>query len=218
VNPDKIRQNSTLRHRPELLAFISLLVIVNAPVLIGSCWQSFVFYPSPVRNGEWWRLFTHPFVHVTWYHLLLDGTAFIILYESLLEPRLIHRLAYVGSAGGGGLLVSWAFTGLDIGLCGLSGIAHGLMAVSGLELVARHPPRSAEWRLGLITFVLVVTKAAVEALTGRMCFAFLEFGLLGQPVAVAHAGGIIGGLVALALLSKPFRFSQPLGLRPQKRD
>src|SRR6266851_7819289 len=73
------------------------------------------------------------------------------------------------------------------------------MAVSGLELVARHPPHSAERRLGLITFILVVTKAAVEALTGRMCFSLLEFGLLGQPVAVSHAGGIIGSLLALVL-------------------
>jgi hypothetical protein len=87
------------------------------------------------------------------------------------------------------------------------------MAVSGLELVARHPPRSAEWRLGLITFILVAAKAAVEALSGRMFFAFLEFGMLGQPVAVAHAGGIIGGLLALALLSKPIGCSDFLRSR-----
>ncbi len=157
-----------------------------------------------MRDGEWWRLFTHPFVHVTWYHLLLDGSAFIVLYQSLLEPRLISRLSFVFSGAAASLLVSWACMGLDGGLCGLSGIAHGLMAVSGLELVARHPPHSAERRLGLITFILVVTKAAVEALTGRMCFSLLEFGLLGQPVAVSHAGGIIGSLLALALLSKSF--------------
>src|SRR5438445_3388334 len=178
-------QKNTLWHRPELLIFICLLVIFNAPVVIGSCWQSLVFYPAPVRAGEWWRLFTHPFVHVTWYHLLLDGSAFMVLYQSLLAPRLISRLAFVFSGAAASLLVSWASMGLDGGLCGLSGIAHGLMAVSALELVARHPPHSAQRRLGLITFILVVTKAAVEALTGRVCFSFFEFGLLGQPLAVA---------------------------------
>ena len=73
----------------------------------------------------------------------------------------------------------------------------------------RHPrpPGSAQRRRGLITFILVVPKAAVEAVTGRMCFSFLEFGLLGQPVAVAHAGGIIGSLLALALLPKSFLLS-----------
>ena len=186
--------------RPELLAFICLLAIFNAPVVIGSCWQSLVFYPAPVRDGEWWRLFTHPFVHVTWYHLLLDGSAFIVLYQSLLEQRLLSRLAFVFSAAAASLLASWTAAASDGGLCGLSGIAHGLMAVSGLELVARHAPHSTQRRLGLITFILVVTKAAVEALTGRVFFSFFEFGLLGQPVAVAHAGGIIGSLLALALL------------------
>jgi len=203
----KAHQKHALLRRPELLVFICLLIVFNAPVVIGSCWQTLAFYPAAVRDGEWWRVFTHPFVHVTWYHFLLDGSAFIVLYQSLLEPRLVLRLAFVFFGAAASLLVSWACTGLDGGLCGLSGIAHGLMAVSGLELVSRHPPDSAKRRLGLITFVLVDTKAAVEAVTGRMCFSFLEFGLLGQPVAVAHAGGVIGSLLALAFLSNGFRFS-----------
>ena len=51
-----------------------------------------------------------------------------------------------------------------------------------------------------MTFLVVVGKAAFEALTGRMFFAFLSFGMLGDPVAVSHAGGIIGGLTALLLV------------------
>ena len=66
-----------------------------------------------------WRLFTHPFVHVTWYHLLLDGSAFIVLYQSLLQPRRISRLALVFSGAAASLLVSLASTGLDGGLCAL---------------------------------------------------------------------------------------------------
>ena len=77
------------------------------------------------------------------------------------------------------------------------GTAHGLMAVSALELISRYPIESAQARIGFISFGFVICKAALEAATGRMLFGFLDFGLLGQPVAVSHAGGIIGGLFAL---------------------
>ena len=88
-------------------------------------------------------------------------------------------------------------------MCGLSGVAHGLMAISSLELVAGKPPGSAERRIGEFGFLLVVGKAALEALSGRMFFTFLHFGLMGAPVVVSHAGGIIGGLlVMLALRSR----------------
>src|SRR5206468_4011565 len=119
--------------------------------------------------------------HVTWYHLLLDGSAFLMLYQSLLEERLARRMGYVVAAAAGSLVLAWTTAFLGAGLCGLSGIAHGLMAVSALELVSRHPPESAEARIGFISFSFVICKAALEAVTGRMLFGFLDFGLLGQP-------------------------------------
>jgi rhomboid family GlyGly-CTERM serine protease len=194
-----------LRHRPELLGFIALLALFNAPILAGSCFQSMVFLPQAVQSGEWWRLLCHPFVHVTWYHLLLDGTAFLALYYSLIEASLLRRVLYVVGGAAGSVLVSWVAAPAisSNGLCGLSGIAHGLMAVSALELVAGKARGSAERRIGQLGFILVVGKAALEALSGRMFFTFLHFGLMGDPVAVSHAGGILGSLLAvLALKSR----------------
>ena len=187
-----------------MLLFLALLAIFNIPVLTGSCWGSMMFQPGAVQNGEWWRLFTHPFVHVTWYHLLLDGAAFLALYHSLIESSVVRRLLYVLAAAAGSLCVSWVVApGMSTsGLCGVSGIAHGLMAVSALEMVNGQPPGSAERRIGQISFLLVVGKAAVEALTGRMLFAFLYFGMVGDPVAVSHAGGVIGGLLAVLVLKR----------------
>jgi rhomboid family GlyGly-CTERM serine protease len=193
-----------LCRRPELLLFVALLALFNLPVLTGSCWRSMIFQPLAVQQGEWWRLFTHPFVHATWYHLLLDGAAFLALYHSLVEASAVRRLLYVLAAGASSVLFAWATapTVSTSGLCGLSGIAHGLMAVSALEFVASQPPGSAVRRIGHISFLLVVGKAAVEALSGRMFFTFLHFGLMGDPVAVSHAGGIIGGLFAMLLLNR----------------
>jgi rhomboid family GlyGly-CTERM serine protease len=190
--------------RPELLMFCALLAILNAPVLAGAFSQSLVFLPGAVTGGEWWRLLSHPFIHVTWYHLLLDGAAFLALYCSLIEPSLFRRLAYVFAAGAGSLLAAWAAApGISTsGLCGLSGIDHGLMAVSALELVRANRPGSTERRLGQLAFLLAVGKAALEALSGHMFFTWLHFGLMGAPVAVSHAGGIIGGLLAMLWLPR----------------
>jgi len=179
--------------------FAVLLALCNGPVLTGSASSALVFFPAAVQAGEWWRLFTHLWVHVTWYHLLLDGTAFLMLYQSLVERRLLRRISYVFASGAGGLLVSWwAAPAIgSSGLCGLSGVAHGLMAVSAIELMAGRSLASPAARLGLLTFVLVVGKAMVETISGRMFFTFLHFGLMGDPVAVSHAGGVLGGLLAL---------------------
>lgn len=187
--------------RAELMFFGLLLALFNAPVLVGSCWHSLIFQPAAVGAGEWWRLLTHPFVHVTWYHLLLDGAAFLLLYESLNEAKLLRRLAYIVGGVLGSLLSSWATvpTISSGGLCGLSGVAHGLMAVSAVEMLSGQPRGSAEWRLGLVTLAAVLGKAALEAITGKMFFTFLHFGLMGDPVAVSHAGGIVGALAIMVL-------------------
>jgi rhomboid family GlyGly-CTERM serine protease len=191
-----------LLRKPEMLVFAGLILVFSGPVLFGSVWQSMMFQPAAVKGGEWWRLFTHPFVHITWYHLLLDASAFFLLYNSLLEEAIARRLAFVLGGGTGSLLLSWmAAPAISTnGLCGLSGIAHGLMAVSALEMMANQPRHSPEWRVGAFTFALVAGKAAFEAISGRILFGFLYFGLVGDPVAVSHAGGIVGGLLAMLFL------------------
>ena len=224
--------------RPELPVFTVLVITFNVSTLFGSPWQSIVFEKQAVLDGQWWRLFTHPFVHLTWYHLLLDATAFLTLYAGLLDKSLFRRLAYiVGGAAGSLLLSCLGSNSPNQTLCGLSGIAHGLMAVSALDMVANASSDARLRQIAWITFILVVAKAACEALTGRMFFSFLSFGLLGSPVAVSHAGGVIGSLVVFLFLSliprglhysvrkttpwplpEPFRRNRPNQKRPGGRQ
>jgi len=203
VHPADASQQKILQ-RPEILLFASLIIVFSGSVLFGSVWQSMIFQPAAVKGGEWWRVVTHPFVHVTWYHLLLDASAFFLLYHGLLESKVARRLAYVLAGGTGSLMLSWlAAPAISTnGLCGLSGIAHGLMAVSAVEMMRGRAVRSPEWRIGAVTFALVVGKAAYEAISGKILFGFLYFGLVGDPVAISHAGGIVGGLLVMLLLSR----------------
>lgn len=97
ATPSPLRGEGTVigrafTQRPELILWVGLLTVFNLPMFHGSFAHSMVFLPASVWEGEWWRVLTHPFVHATWYHLALDGLAFLTLYHSLAEPSLFRRL------------------------------------------------------------------------------------------------------------------------------
>jgi len=187
------------RCRLELLLFTVLLLIVNAPLADGEWRRHFIFLPDRVVAGEWWRVFTHPLVHVSWYHLLLDGAAFLMLYAELRHWSTRGRLMAVSASAAGSLASALLSPNVfSIGFCGLSGVAHGLMAVSALEMI-RGLDR---WdrRVGWCALLAVVLKAGWEAARGHAALSFLHFGMMGVPITTCHAGGVVGGLIGYCLI------------------
>ncbi len=181
----------------------AMLLLVNWQLIHGVCNSHLIFIPAAVRGGEWWRVLTHPFVHVTWYHLLLDGSAFFLLYHDLGEQPALKRIGYVLASGAGSLLIP-LLTDPSVdakGLCGLSGIGHGLMVISALESMRRGNDALVV-RIGLFSLLLVIGKSLFEVLTGKILFAFLYFNMVGDPVAATHAGGALGALVAWFLIER----------------
>ena len=187
--------------RAELLIFTLLLGLLNLPLFVGQSTAALAFQVDAVVGGEWWRVLTHPFVHVSWYHLLLDGAAFLILYANLLAEQRWRRLTYVGASAAGSLLVALCASPLIAahGLCGLSGAAHGLMAVSALEMLALSRTSRATRVVALASFIGVAAKCIYEAATGHALFTALHLNLLGTPIVACHAGGVLGGILAMLL-------------------
>ncbi len=188
--------------------YLLALILANLGLLGGSVLTQGYYYPSRVLSGELYRLITHPFVHVSWLHLLLDGTAFLMLYSMLETQSWIKRTAYVlgahvGCTLGVTLSLGW---GESIGYAGLSGIAHGLMAVWALELLDQ--PNKSLWPIGTWTLIIVTGKALYEAVFNRMLFDFMHSGLIGQPIAISHLSGIIGACVAFGLCRRWSRRQQ----------
>jgi len=194
--------------RPEVWVFAGLIAVFSGSVFFGSAWHTMMFEPAAVRAGEWWRLLTHPFVHLTWCHLLLDASAFLLLYQGLLAPRFAQRLGFVLASATGSLLLAWLANPSisNSGLCGLSGIAHGLTAISAVEMMLVSPAGKAEWRLGCLTLLIVVAKGAFEAISGHVLFESWYFGMMGTPVTASHGGGIAGGLAAMLLQKGRYSF------------
>jgi rhomboid family GlyGly-CTERM serine protease len=188
--------------RLELVVFAIVLGFLNAP-LFGGIWpRHLVFFPELVATGEWWRVVTHPFVHVSWYHLLLDGSAFFLLYSELHDWSRVRRLVAAGVCALGSLLAAMLSPAVaSIGFCGLSGVAHGLMAITAVEMIRRKGKR--ERIAGWCVLLLVVGKATAEAATGQVAFSFLHFGLMGVPIAACHAGGVLAGLILMLMKRAP---------------
>ncbi len=179
-------------------AMVVLLLGVNYPLFTGNIRSELIFFPDAVWSGKWWLLFTHPLVHLSWYHLLLDSMAFMVLFAILEERHNWVKFFYVSSAGLGALIFA-VLIEPDIaerGLSGLSGIAHGLMAVSGLEMLRRKDLRN----LGVLCLGVLVLKCGFELILGETIFSSMHLGQVGKPMLACHAGGVMGGSLVYGAL------------------
>lgn len=184
----------------DLWVLAGLIAAANVSLLFGRPATWLAFLPSAVRSGEWWRVLTHPFAHVSWYHLVMDAGACLGLYHGLKEYRSSERITATALCAAGSLALALQSATVDaVGLCGLSGAAHGLMALFGLELaLGRHRQRGAEW-IGALCFLVVLGKSIFEAATGDVLFSSLHLGDVGTPQTLCHLGGVLGGLTAFVL-------------------
>lgn len=187
--------------RREINIYALIIILLNLPLVWGKVFEKMLFIPAEVINGQFWRIVTYSFVHVSWYHLLFDSAAFLILYMQLEEKSLIKRTIYVVMCTFSSLLaVLLVLPKMAVtGYCGLSGTAHGLMAICALEMIfAKDKSISLT---GLICMGLLIAKCIFENLTGTMFLNFMHPDLVGTPIAMAHTGGLIGGALIYIIVS-----------------
>lgn len=71
-----------------MLSLTLILCIITVLVSIGAfsnekMMNDFVFYPPAVQRGEWWRFFTHGFIHADYGHLIFNMIALWSFGEGL---------------------------------------------------------------------------------------------------------------------------------------
>ena len=186
----------TFRHKKELFIFAAIIVLCNLHLFTNSFPENTALFPENLFAGEWWRIFTHYFAHLSWYHLLIDAGAFLILFFSI-EKKTRHL--YFAACALGSLVTPLIFSDIiySNGLCGLSGIAHGLMVVAALEMTKTNQTKF----LGLLAFSIVILKTTIELTFSPSVLSFLHVGDVGIPIAECHAGGIIGGITIFMVTS-----------------
>jgi membrane associated rhomboid family serine protease len=191
------------RWRAEVIGLGLLLILANLPLWFGRMPALWAFDEEAVGAGQWWRVFTYPLAHVSIYHLLLDGSAFLLGYVELRSWGAARRLCLLSAASAGSLAAAILCSPATAvhGLGGLSGVAHGLAALAGLQ-VASEGSGKAMRMAGSLCFLGVVGKGILEACRGEVLFAAWHLGWLGVPIAACHAGGILGAL-SFWLLFRP---------------
>lgn len=58
-----------------------MIPAANAGLIAGCFCEPLIFRTQGVAADRWLRIFTHPFLHVSVYHLLLEAAAFSLLYS-----------------------------------------------------------------------------------------------------------------------------------------
>ncbi len=188
--------------RKEILIFGIILTLANTPLLFGGFTDQLIYLPQKVFAGQWWRLLTHPFVHVSFYHLLLDGAAFLLLYAQLAEKSTAKRLGYLLCIHVAVVLaVTMSLPSVQAaGYCGLSGLAHGLMALWCLERMGGQNDKT-ERKLAIGIFTGLLAKCIYEVAAGHVFFASMHLGSVGVPVVSSHLAGVVGAMVMYGLLN-----------------
>jgi hypothetical protein len=148
-----------------------------------------------IVEGEFFSLYDfYPLGIQTW---PVVETPHPSICTALDDKNSIKRISYLFTCGICSLVVALIVSPLVYtrGLCGLSGIAHGLMAVTGLQMMRNRK----DFGIGGLIFLLVVSKSIYELLIGDVLFSFMHMGLCGSPVASCHAGGVLGGTVTFLI-------------------
>jgi len=210
-----------MMRRFETLLFAVLLGGLNVSLLSGSFSENLIYLPEKVAQGQIYRLITHPFVHISLYHLVLDGAAFLILYSQLKAESVIRRFAYLlGIHAAVTLGVTIALPHIDaVGYCGISGVAHGLMAIWCLERIfvkKTDPEQKIEQRIARIVLVGLIAKSVYEVTVGHVFFESMHLGDVGVPVVASHLAGVIGAAISFCLLNPGWfrRFLETLTTKP----
>lgn len=160
---------------------------------------------TAIAAGQWWRLLTAHFVHLSWRHAVLDLAGLVLLW--FLFARDLDPWAWAA-------VTLAAAAAIDCGLwlrdpqvtwyLGLSGVLHGVLAAAAFVRLRR---RDLE---GWILAGLLLAKLAYEQIHGAMPFAG------DMPVIVdAHLYGALGGLAAaIALVVRPSGSGRTAGRSP----
>jgi membrane associated rhomboid family serine protease len=154
----------------------------------GWIFEHGVLYGPLVQAGDWWRLITSAFMHYGPFHLLIN--MYGLYFAGTLLERAIGRWRFLllylasGLAGSAGALAYDALTNRTSLALGASGALFGILGA--LFVLERKGHLRTEGQIaGLIVINLVFT------------FAFARFISVG-----GHVGGLIGGVVAMFLLTK----------------
>lgn len=176
---------------------LALMLLIFVTELLGDVGRQWLaFDRAAIAGGQWWRLLGGNFVHLGWYHWLLNELGLVVLV--LLCPEVLPWRVWLRR-------ILWLSLGMTIGLylwvpdlhryVGLSGVIHGLFVLGLAPQV---------WRRDLIALgclLFLLGKIGYELVAGA---ALSDESAIGGRVAVeSHFFGVVAAL-AYGLIFRSF--------------
>ncbi|MEC9374975.1 MAG: rhombosortase [Pseudomonadota bacterium] len=201
--------NRLIINRQGLYVYLLFLVCLIFGPWSDVSMQYFSMDRQALESGEYWRLWSGQFVHLSWTHLSLNIFALIILqqifgrelnnFSWLLGSIIISP--FIGICWFLAIKGNWlVFQDFDY-VVGFSALLHGLFIYCSCVSLRR------DWIFGLGVLIAILAKIIMEIIFGDSVFS-IKF--IGSPVAIdTHVYGVIGGILfwlLMLLISKKTRF------------
>lgn len=188
-----------------VLAIVTLLQFLSSGPSEGAA-GLLRYERSQILGGQWWRLISAHWVHLSWSHCLMNMAGLVVIW--LLFHRQLHNRYWLAIIVISGLCISLGFLLFKPQLSwyvGLSGSLHTIFLLGAL-LELRHK-RLDTWLLLLAMVAKLIYEQALGPLPGS------EASAGGNVVVDAHFYGAITGfwLYVIILLLEKYRL---LALRP----
>ena len=175
---------------------VTTLLLVGSAVavhVIPGAAAALIFDRAAIAGGEWWRMVTGNWVHLSMSHLVYDALAVLIAGCLLERDGAPLRSIVLASAGAVGLAVLLGLPGIAR-FGGLSGVVYALvayLALSGLR-------ERGAWRfLCLTTLLVIAAKLCFELSTGRFLLVPTDDEIIAVPL--VHAVGMAVALVVYSI-------------------
>lgn len=153
---------------------------------------------AALADGEWWRLLTAHFIHLTFRHAALDLAGLALLWALFARDLSPGRWAIVVLTAAAAIDCGlWLLDPAVVWYLGISGVLHGALAAGAFVRLRRGEVE------GWLLAGLLLAKLVYEQIHGAMPFSG------DMPVTVdAHLYGTLGGLAA-AILPDLIRLAEP---------
>lgn len=202
-------RNENLKQYIRLYPITALLIMIHLVVLGLMEWygsskatatliQFGALFDLPGMKPEWWRYITAMFVHIGFEHLLFNSFALYVFAPPLerMLGKWRYAVFYLLCGIAGNIASAWLHPGYFVS-AGASGAIYGIYAAYLFLAVFRKDIIDRETKQTIITIIVI---------------GFLQSIIVPHIDLYAHAGGFIGGLIVMGLISLSIR------RRRQKQD
>lgn len=170
-----------------------LMLILLATECLGEFGRHWLgFDREAIADGQLWRLLTGSFVHLGWYHWMLNEIGLVVLVLLCPQPMAgrewVRRLLLLALAMAVAL---YAFSPRIERYAGLSGVMHGLFVLGLLPQARRRDP------IGLGCLAFLFAKLAYEQIAGAPLSDAAAIG--GYVATDSHLYGALAALAYAAL-------------------